>query len=146
MPDGEPSCFLLDANVLVALTSPDHVHHARAHEWFARTSSWATTPVTESAFLRLMLNPAVAGAARSPAEVTAVLDALRSLPGHRFLPDDASLAAPLIDLAGLQGHRQVTDLHLVNVAARHDAALATFDARIRRSLGPADRRHCAVIG
>jgi hypothetical protein len=26
---------LLDANVLMALSWPYHVHHAKAHEWFA---------------------------------------------------------------------------------------------------------------
>lgn len=145
-PEAGTAPGLLDVNVLVALTNRDHVHHARAHEWFGTAEQWLTTPITEAAFVRLMLNPAVTGTARPPAEVLGMLSALRRQPGHRHLPDDATLAEPVIDLAGLQGHRQVTDLHLVDLAARHDATLVTFDVRIRRALLPADRGYCTVIG
>jgi len=44
-----------------------------------------------------------------------------------FVPDDTSLADPAIDLIALSGYRQVTDLHLVNLAARHGLRLVTFD-------------------
>ena len=63
----------------------------------------------------------------------------------RFLTDDASLADPDITTEVLMGHHQVTDLHLVNLAARHGAVLATFDAAIPTWLAPADRRHVLVI-
>jgi toxin-antitoxin system PIN domain toxin len=126
--------FLLDVNVLVALTNPDHVHHGRATAWFESVASWATCPTTEAAFLRLMMNPAVAGRAIDATEALGVLAALRALPGHRFLADDTSLADPAIDLIGLRGHRQVTDLHLVNLAARNGAVLATFDGAIASAL------------
>jgi len=39
----------------------------------------------------------------------------------------------------------VTDYHLVNLAAIHGCALATFDARLEASLAPADRVHIHVI-
>lgn len=38
------------------------------------------------------------------------------------------------------GHRQVTDLALVNIAASHDVQLATFDASLRDTLMPDDQR------
>ena len=51
---------LLDLNVLIALAWPQHVHHDRAHTWFAgRTTEWLTTPITEAGFVRLSTNPAV---------------------------------------------------------------------------------------
>lgn len=56
--------YLLDVNVLIALTNPNHIHHDAAHRWLAGVvghATWATTPLTEAAFLRLMLNPAVTG-------------------------------------------------------------------------------------
>jgi predicted nucleic acid-binding protein len=42
------------------------------------------------------------------------------------------------------GRRQVTDLHLVNLAATHGKKLATFDASLRDSLVPADRTHVEI--
>jgi uncharacterized protein len=59
--------------------------------------------------------------------------------------DEASLAQPSIDLSALVGHRQVTDLHLVNLAATAGAVLATFDARLPASLAPGDRRHVVLV-
>jgi hypothetical protein len=40
--------YLLDINVLLALTDPMHVHHDVAHQWFAQTGRhrWATCPLT----------------------------------------------------------------------------------------------------
>lgn len=57
MPDGH----LLDANVLLALYDPRHVHHASARSWFEDVDLWATTPLTEAAFVRLVSNALVAG-------------------------------------------------------------------------------------
>lgn len=139
---------LLDVNVLIALTNPAHVHHDPAHRWFRgtrHTSSWATCPLTEASFLRLMLNPAVAGQTVRPATALRVLAGLRSLAGYRFLPDESSLTEPCISLVGLAGSKQVTDLHLVNLAAGHGAVLATFDSRIMRALLGDDQRHVEVI-
>jgi predicted nucleic acid-binding protein len=96
--------------------------------------------MTEASFVRLALNEALTGRKPSRTAVLAVLKGLRAWPGHVFLVDDTSLADPLIDLSGLMGHRQVTDLHLVNLAARHGAVLATLDHRIASGLMPGDQR------
>lgn len=45
----------------------------------------------------------------------------------------------------LQGYRQVTDLHLVNLAARHQAVLATLDPRLSTMLAPEDQRHVELV-
>ena len=136
---------LLDVNLLIALTNTAHLHHNRAHAWFAAIDSWATTSMTEASFVRLMLNPHVAGRQVTTHEVMSVLHGLRALPGHRFLPDDSTLADPVIDITALVGHNQVTDMHLVNLAALHGAVLATFDAGIPATLIPADRRFVVVV-
>lgn len=137
--------YLLDVNLLVALTNPQHVHHARAQQWFGNINLWATTSMTETGFIRLMLNPHVAGRQILAQEVLTVLSQLRSLPGHRFLADDTSLADPAIDTIGLVGRNQVTDMHLVNLAARHDAILATFDTAIPATLTGTDRQYVLVV-
>ncbi|WP_448072587.1 TA system VapC family ribonuclease toxin [Georgenia yuyongxinii] len=139
---------LVDVNVLVALTNPAHLRHEAAHRWIAalpREARWSTTPMTEAAFVRLMTNPVVAGREISAATAVDVLGQLRGLDDHVFLPDASSVAAPAIDVTTLVGTKQVTDFHLVNLAAANDAVLATFDARITDALAPPDRRHVEVI-
>ena len=137
---------LVDVNALVALCLTSHQHHRPAHAFLAGvTGAWATCPVTESALFRLLLNPAVTGTPRSAGEVAAVVAGLQADPRWRFLPDDSRLGEPLVDLNVLMGHQQVTDLHLVNLAASHGAVLATFDAALPQWLAPADRKHVHVI-
>jgi predicted nucleic acid-binding protein len=51
-----------------------------------------------------------------------------SSPDHVFFPDDISLVeSRVIELRKLTGYRQVTDAHLLGIALRHDARLATLD-------------------
>jgi predicted nucleic acid-binding protein len=88
----------------------------------------------------LTLNPTVMGKQFTRAEAVGTLRALRALPGHRFLADDTSLADAAVDLIGFVGHRQATDMHLVNLAARHGVVLATFDKAIRLALVPGEQR------
>lgn len=136
-----------DVNVLLALVHPDHVHHQLAHAWFGGTTGFATTPVTEAGLVRLALDAKVVGqAAATPTAALASLRSLRADPRASFLADDASLAEPWIDLVGLSGHRQVTDLHLVDLAARHAAVLVTFDRALAAALVPDDRGHVRLIG
>jgi len=132
---------LPDVNVLIALLHPGHVYHASAQLWFSTVERFATTPVTETGFVRLALNPTVMGTAITPADVLASLRSLRADERAEFLVDDSSLADAVIDLVGLVGHQQVTDLHLVNLAAAHNARLVTLDGKIRPTLAPSDQRH-----
>lgn len=142
---GQPG-WLPDVNVLIALTLTTHVHHARAHESLRRhRGDWATSPLTEAALVRLLLNPTVTGRTFAPALVLQVVSGLRTDPRWRWLPDDSTLADPVIDLSVLVGHRQVTDLHLVNLAASAGLRLVTFDAGIAAALAKADRRHVLVL-
>lgn len=143
---GEPKPYLLDVNVLVALAWPNHVHHQRATSWFrSLAGTWATTPVTESALVRLSLTPAVAPSRPSAPEVLAILAAFRAHPRHVFLIDDSSLADAAIDLGGAATAGQVTDLHLVNLVAKHGAVLATLDRRLSGALSKIDQRHVTVL-
>ena len=137
--------YLLDVNVLIALAWPNHLHHARAQVWWAGVERWATTPVTESAFVRLSVNPAVVGRGVTVAEALALLRAVRSTPGHVFIPDESSLVSARVDLSRVATSRQITDAHLVNVAAGAGAVLATLDAEIVELLAPADRALVALV-
>lgn len=115
------SAVLLDANVLIALVVEDHVHHARAEEWFAASgTSFATCPITQGCLMRLLLREGQsAEAARS------VLQEITSGPRREFWPDNASFHD--MPVTGLVGHRQVTDAYLAHLARSYSARLATFD-------------------
>lgn len=138
--------YLLDVNVLLALSLDNHMHHLAAAEWFDEADfEWATTPITEAGLIRLSTNSRVSGMTISAAQAVDVLRQLHEAPGHRFVADDTSLADPVIELGPMVGTKQVTDFHLVNLAARHDLRLATFDGALLRSLADADRGHVFVI-
>ena len=118
---------LLDANVLIALSDAEHVHHAVASSWLASARRFATCPVTQGALVRyLVRSGASVGAARSALQV------LAAHPRHEFWPD--SLAYADADLSNVVGHRQVTDAYLVSLARQHGrtAKLATLDEPLAR--------------
>jgi uncharacterized protein len=124
---------LLDVNVLVALFDPDHVHHDLAHDWFSeqRHSGWATCPLTENGFVRVLANPAYGAAVCRTAELAERLRTFCRSRGHEFWPDevsftDGSLFVPSL----LGGHRQLTDVYLLGLAARRRGRLATFDRSV----------------
>jgi hypothetical protein len=124
---------LLDINLLVALFDPDHVHHELAHDWFAdnRARGWATCPITENGFVRVLSNPGYGGPITRVTELTARLRRFCASGFHLFWPDNVSIrdeATFRPELIG--GHRQLTDVYLLGLAWRHEGTLATFDHRM----------------
>lgn len=112
---------LLDANVLIALTVADHVHHDVAEEWFASTTgSFATCPLTQGALLRTWLR----GGSTS-ADAVAVLRSVTVSERHEFWGDDQQFAD--VDLRGVVGHRQVTDAYLAGLTRARAGRLVTLD-------------------
>lgn len=115
------SALLADGNLLVALTVTDHIHHAAAVTWFDdQEPQLATCPITEGTLLRFLLREG-----RDATDAVAVLDAIRSHDWHTFWPDAIPYAAD--HLAGVIGHRQVTDAYLVALARHHGGRVATLD-------------------
>jgi hypothetical protein len=111
--------------VLVALAWPNHVHHARAHAWFRSTgkAAWATTPVTQSAFVRIPSNTKAIPEARTPREAVELLRRIVSIGGHEFWPDDTAAADPRPGpFDRVVGYRQVTDAHLLSLAMHRGGA------------------------
>lgn len=122
--------WLLDANLLIALTHAAHVHHREAHAWFADRSDrcFATCALTQLAFVRLSCNPRVAGAEITPAQTMQALAELATHPGHRYWADTPEpLGLATLNSAALVGHRQVTDAYLLGLATQQDQILATLD-------------------
>lgn len=117
-------------NALVALAWDSHIHHAVIRNWFSDNvdRGWYTCPITESGFVRVSSNPKVLSAAISVEAARAVLTHMVRVGRHSFLPDDVSITAA--DFPRIQGHRQVTDVHLLTLARRHEVRLVTFDAAL----------------
>lgn len=124
---------LLDVNMLVALFDPDHVHHDLAHDYFAdnHTRGWATCPLTENGFVRVISNPKYPGGSE---RAEALIDRLRRFcrsRHHQFWPDALSLTDPAVFLAGsMTSSKQLTDVYLLGLAKTHGGRLATFDRSI----------------
>ncbi len=127
------SVALLDVNLLVALFDPEHVHHELAHDWFAdnRSEGWATCPMTESGFVRVLSNPAYGSTVSSAAPLLERLRKFCASGNHEFWGDSVSLRDPkLFDLRLAGSHRHLTDIYLLGLAKKMRGCLATFDRRI----------------
>jgi toxin-antitoxin system PIN domain toxin len=122
--------YLLDVNVLLALSWPDHQFHDRVQDWFGRhgAKAWPTCPMVQAGFVRILSNPAFSKRAVTPKEAVDALASNIRHPGHQFWADDISLVAGLGNLGRpIIGHNQVTDAYLLALAVHHRGKLATLD-------------------
>lgn len=118
--------FLLDANVLIALTVEEHEHHELAMDWLSGVTRVAVCPVVEGALVRFLVR-----VGESVAAASTVLGLLRRNPRCEFWPDALSYAEA--DLTQVRGHRQVTDAYLLALVGSHKRArLATLDQALAR--------------
>lgn len=112
---------LLDSNVLIAFVRADHVHHAAARVWLgARSGTYATCPITQGAWIRFALRDGM-----TAADARSTLESVVSHRQHEFWPDELGYLS--VRLAGVVGHRQVTDAYLAALARARGGRLATFD-------------------
>jgi toxin-antitoxin system PIN domain toxin len=129
------TAFLLDVNVLIALAWPEHALHGRARSWFTqnRLRGWATCPLVEAGFVRIVSNPQFAPSSVSVQEAVDALRASLQDKAHQFWPDSISLPDAVEMLPQpLQGHQQITDAYLIALAMRNEGKLATLDRGMLR--------------
>jgi toxin-antitoxin system PIN domain toxin len=139
--------FLLDVNVLVALAWPGHEAHERVQVWFARNANqgWATCPFTQSAFVRIVSNPAFSPRAVSPQEALRTLSINLKHPGHRFWAADIAFGDAVSRFEPrLVGHQQVTDAYLLGLAVHKKGKLATLDRSLGALLDPKSAEQARV--
>jgi uncharacterized protein len=133
---------LLDVNVLIALIWPEHQFHHQASSWFHNNArhGWATCPVTQMGFVRVLSSSPITNAP-SVTEALRLLESNLEHPAHEFWHDEIGLLRA-INLAGatLKGFRQITDAYLLGLTMHRKGKLATFDRSIAALLPEGKRK------
>jgi predicted nucleic acid-binding protein len=128
--------YLLDVSVLLALCYEPHVHHDRAEQWLNEVGrqkpavNLATCSITEIGFVRI----ACVGEKRLTDSIRTALADLKRMRERRmfiFL-DDVNGAAKLPPW--VERSKQVTDGHLIALAAEYGGTLVTLDRGIPGAL------------
>jgi len=136
--------------MLVALFDPMHIHHEAAHEWFGhnRSRGWATCPLTENGFVRVVSNPQYPGQGTSLRDAVARLAEIRRSADHFFWQDSVSVCeADHFQATYIQGHRQLTDVYLLGLAVANRGRLVTFDRNVSsRAVVGAEPQHLEILG
>ncbi len=124
---------LLDVNVLIAMTWPSHEAHGKVQRWLLQLGRerWASCPFTQTAFVRILSNPAFSPNALTPVDAVALLQSNLGHSAHQFWHDDIGLPEAMTVLQRkLVGHQQVTDAYLLALAIHHKGRLATLDRKL----------------
>jgi hypothetical protein len=130
---------LLDLNVLIALTEPDHIHHGKTQKWFDSSSnqSLGICPLTEAGFVRITTSTSFQPAPHSLEQAIGILQVLKGHVAYSYWEireSWVSLTAPFS--ARISGHQQITDAYLLGLAIKESGALVTFDKAIKYMAGP----------
>ncbi len=138
--------YLLDVNVLIALTNEGHLHDRVALEWFHTPGlDWGVCAFSEAGFLRISTHPRAGSF--TVAQAAAVLTELAKLPGYRYWPNAADCETLMLPFRErVFGHQQTTDAILLGLAVREDGVLVTMDKGIQFMAGAGLRRHVLVLG
>ena len=128
---------LLDVNALIALGWSAHRHHDTMVTWFNQhaKAGWATCAFTQAGFVRVLSQPAVAGAETTVVDLARSLETNLAHPAHRLLALDFDFTEVLARCSGgVVGHRQGTDAYLLTAAIRAGMKLLTFDSGVNMLL------------
>lgn len=121
---------LFDVNALLALFDEAHPFHGTIRVWWhdnRANGGWATCPLTQNGFVRIMSQPRYLQS-RSLVEALEALRTGLDQPGHEFWPEDISITEEtLFDSAYILGPNQITDVYLLGLAAKNGGRLVTFD-------------------
>jgi uncharacterized protein len=124
---------LFGVNVLIALFQPDHVHHQRVHKWWEanRHLGWASCPITENGFVRILSQPKYPMPQTIPAAIK-LLNLAKTATDHAFWPDDVSLLDHTVfNASALAHHGQITDSYLLALAVKNRGRLVSLDQDIK---------------
>jgi len=127
--------WLLDVNVLLAWLWPAHEAHKAALHWMNghRQDPWATCPITEMGFLRIVTNTSFSpNAPRWSEAVRTLRKHTEGSPHHAFWSDSLSLAEIDRRLGSrIKSPNQIIDSYLLTMAVKHAGCFVSFDYRIQ---------------
>src|SRR5690606_14314833 len=127
-----------DVNVLLALFDETHVFHHLAHDWLNTyiTIGWASCPLTQNGYLRIVSSPAYSGVI-SLSDAGSRLRKATSTQKHHFWPDSISLLdRNAVHMDRLLGAKQLTDAYLLALAVHNGGTFATFDRKLDYRIVP----------
>lgn len=139
---------LLDVNVLIASIDEGHVAYRRVHTWLHELGNklWATCPLTEAGFVRIISNPSFHPEKTRFVDALALLANIMLRAGHRFWPMDISFAEAVHPFEErIVGHRQVTDAYLLGLAIKNKGRLVTLDSGIEALAGSEFAQYLTVL-
>lgn len=117
--------WLLDGNVLVAMSLPNHPHHERVHRWLSHLNQEdriASCPVTEGTLLRIHMRYA------SDTSAIAAWDTLKALIAHpRHVSWELNFSYQEVLCERLTKPSQLTDAWLAELARRQGGRVASLD-------------------
>lgn len=127
--------WLFDINVLLAIVDPLNPFHRTIHNWLGehKNAGWATCPITENGFVRILAQPKYRGARRTAPEAIELLRSMKAeaLQSHVFWADDCSISdSESVMHERLVAPSQITDVYLAALALRHGGRFLTFDRGI----------------
>jgi toxin-antitoxin system PIN domain toxin len=123
---------LFDVNFLLAMLDERHLLHEAAHQWWGnnRQHGWATCPLTENGFVRIVTQPRYPNAI-SVGRAFNALETAFAHGNHEFWADDISLSdADRFNRKRILGPNQLTDIYLLGLAVHQTGRLVTFDRSI----------------
>ncbi len=82
--------YLLDANVLIALTVEEHEHHGLVAAWISGVERVALCPISEGSLVRFLVR-----IGESASVASEVLRRLHANPNCEFWPDSVTYAEPI---------------------------------------------------
>lgn len=133
MKKGINAHYFLDVNVLLALAWGGHQFHKLAHQWFKKhyKMGWATSSITQLAFIRVSANPNFTEGYLDISASMNILQEIVNYPGHVFIDYLPSpLNSQIINFDKVLGHKQFTDVYLVDIAKFYELKFVTFDQRL----------------
>jgi predicted nucleic acid-binding protein len=121
--------FLLDVNALIAFGITQHQFHQRVVDWIRsqRGSAFLTSSVTEIGFVRVVASVAMYDLKVAQARMLLLGMKSNAAQPLTFVSDENDISALP---AWVKSPAQTTDGHLVELATKNQAVLATLDEGI----------------
>ncbi len=139
---------LLDVNAFIGLCWEQHEFHPRMQAWFRANAQkgWATCAFTQSAMVRISMQPAFTSRLVRAEDIATLINATTAHAAHRVIENVPDFSSVLKSCTGgLVGHRQITDAWLLSTAIANRVRFLTFDRGVSGLLATEKERSAHLI-